>query len=203
MTIKLYHCPRARSMRPLWTLEEMGLEYELIVMEFPPRTTYEGYLGINPLGTVPTMIDGEVTMTESAGISQYLVDRHGPTDLGLNPSDEDYGIYLNWLHRSDATLTFPQTLVLRYTRLEPEERRIPQVAEDYQRWFLSRLRCVEETLSDRKYLCAGRFTIADVCIGYALVLAESLGLSASFKPNTERYYSMLKERPAFKRAAGL
>ncbi|HAC86741.1 MAG TPA: glutathione S-transferase, partial [Gammaproteobacteria bacterium] len=40
-------------------------------------------------------------------------------------------------------------------------------------------------------------------IGYALVLAESLGLSASFKPNTERYYSMLKERPAFKRAAGL
>ena len=37
MTIKLYHCPRARSMRPLWTLEEMGLEYELIVMEFPPR----------------------------------------------------------------------------------------------------------------------------------------------------------------------
>ncbi|MGE4630222.1 MAG: glutathione S-transferase N-terminal domain-containing protein, partial [Pseudohongiellaceae bacterium] len=75
MTIKLYHCPRARSMRPLWTLEEMGLEYELIVMEFPPRATYEGYLGINPLGTVPTMIDGEVTMTESAGISQYLVDR--------------------------------------------------------------------------------------------------------------------------------
>ncbi|HAD71594.1 MAG TPA: glutathione S-transferase, partial [Gammaproteobacteria bacterium] len=52
MTIKLYHCPRARSMRPLWTLEEMGLEYELIVMEFPPRATYEGYLGINPLGTV-------------------------------------------------------------------------------------------------------------------------------------------------------
>ena len=149
------------------------------------------------------MIDGEVTMTESAGISQYLVDRYGPTNLGLNPSDEDYGIYLNWLHRSDATLTFPQTLVLRYTRLEPEERRIPQVAEDYQRWFLSRLRCVEEALSDRKYLCAGRFTIADVCIGYALVLAESLGLSASFKPNTERYYSLLKERPAFKRAVGL
>ena len=63
MTIKLYHCPRARSMRPLWTLEEMELDYELIVMEFPPRATYEGYLDINPLGTVPTMIDGDITMT--------------------------------------------------------------------------------------------------------------------------------------------
>ena len=203
MTIKLYHCPRARSMRPLWTLEEMGLDYELIVMEFPPRSTYEGYLDINPLGTVPTMIDGDITMTESAGISQYLVDCYGPTDLGLKPGDKDYSIYLNWLHRSDATLTFPQTLVLRYTRLEPEERRIPQVAEDYQRWFLSRLRCVEDALSDRNYLCASRFTIADICIGYALVLAESLGLSNSFKASTKRYYSMLKERPAFRRAAEL
>lgn len=203
MTIKLYHCHRARSMRPLWTLEEMGIDYELIVMDFPPRANYEGYLDINPLGTVPTMVDGDVTMTESAGISQYLVDCHGPSDLGLKPGDPDYGIYLNWLHRSDATLTFPQTLVLRYTRLEPEERRVPQVAEDYKRWFLSRLRCVEQALEDREYLCANRFTIADVAIGYALVLAESLGLSESFKPNTERYFALLKTRPAYQRAAEL
>ena len=203
MTIKLYHCPRARSVRPLWTLEEMGLEYELVVMEFPPRVTYPGYLEINPLGTVPTLVDGDLTMTESAAISQYLVECYGPTELALKPGDEEYGSYLNWLHRSDATLTFPQTLVLRYTRLEPEERRVPQVAEDYRRWFLSRLRCVEQALEDQEFLCAGRFTIADVCIGYVLVLAESLGLDAAFKPNTEKYFSMLKQRPAFQRAIEL
>ena len=199
MTIKLYHCHRARSLRPLWTLEEMGLDYELVVMEFPPRATYEGYLDINPLGTVPTLIDGDLTMTESAGISQYLVDSYGPTELALHPGDEDYGSYLNWLHRSDATLTFPQTLVLRYTRLEPEERRIPQVVEDYRRWFFSRLRCVEQTLEDREFLCADRFTCADICVGYALIMAESLGLYAGFKPNTASYYEMLKQRPAFRR----
>lgn len=203
MTVKLYHCHRARSMRPLWTLEEMGLDYELIVMKFPPRATYEGYLDINPLGTVPTLVDGDTTMTESTGICQYLVDCYGPTDIALRPGDQHYGDYLNWLHRSDATLTFPQTLVLRYTRLEPEERRNPQVAEDYKRWFLSRLRCVEQAMAEREYLCADRFTIADIGIGYALVLAESLGLAESFKPNTARYYSMLKQRPAFQRAAEL
>jgi glutathione S-transferase len=122
--LKLYHCKGARSLRPLWTLEEMGIPYELETMRFPPRAFREGYLDINPLGTVPTFTDGDLTMTESAGICQYLVDRYGPTDLGLTPADKDYGSYLNWLHRSDATLTFPQTIVLRYTQLEPEERRL-------------------------------------------------------------------------------
>ena len=201
MTITLYHCHSARSMRPLWTLEEMGLDFELISMKFPPRYTYEGYKDINPLGTVPCLIDGDVHMTESAGISQYLVDCYGPTPLGLTAADPDYGAYLNWLHRSDATLTFPQTLVLRYTQLEPEERRIPQVADDYRKWFLARLRCVEEATADRSYLCADRFTIADICVGYALHLAHSLGIEEAFRPNTRKYWDRLTERPAYQRAA--
>lgn len=201
--MKLYHCKGARSVRPLWTLEEMGLDYELESMPFPPRFLREGYTDLNPVGTVPYFVDGEVEMTESAGISQYLVDTHGPTDLGLKPGDKEYGLYLNWLHRSDATLTFPQTIVLRYTQLEPEERRIRQAADDYTQWFFSRLKSVERATEDRDYLCAGRFTIADICVGYALYLADTLGLRDGFKPNTERYYARLTERPAFKRAIEL
>lgn len=190
-------------MRPLWTLEEMGLRYELESMPFPPRFFREGYLDINPLGTVPTLVDGALTMTESAGICQYLVDRYGPSDLGLKPTDAEYGAYLNWLHRSDATLTFPQTIVLRYTQLEPEERRLKQVADDYTQWFFARLRSVEQATADREYLCAGRLTIADIAVGYALYLAETLGLRGGFKPNTEAYYSRLRARPAFQRAITL
>jgi glutathione S-transferase len=203
MTIKLYHCKGARSVRPLWTLEEMGIPYELETMQFPPRIFRQGYLGINPLGTVPTMTDGDLTMTESAAICQYLVDCHGPTPLGLTPKDKDYGLYLNWLHRSDATLTFPQTIVLRYTQLEPEERRLKQAADDYTQWFFSRLKSVERETGEREFLCAGRFTIADICIGYALHLAHTLGLSGGFKPNTEAYYKRLSARPAFQRAVNL
>ena len=203
MRLKLYHCKGARSVRPLWTLEEMGIPYELESMRFPPRLFREGYLNINPLGTVPTLVDGDVTMTESAGICQYLVDRYGPTDLGLAPAEKDYGTYLNWLHRSDATLTFPQTIVLRYTQFEPEERRLKQAADDYTQWFFARLRSVEQATADREYLCADRFTIADIAVGYALYLAETLGLRGGFKPNTEAYYRRLRERPAFERALDL
>ena len=203
MTIKLYHCKGARSVRPLWTLEEMGIPYELESMKFPPRFYREGYLDVNPLGTVPTMADGDLTMTESAGICQYLVDCHGPSDIGLTPKDKDYGLYLNWLHRSDATLTFPQTIVLRYTVLEPEERRLKQAVDDYTQWFFSRLKSVEQATGEREFLCAGRFTIADIAVGYALYLADTLGFRGGFKPNTEAYYKRLSERPAFQRAISL
>lgn len=198
--MKLYHCPDARSLRPLWALEEMNLDYELINMDFPPRATYPGYLDLNPLGTVPTFIDGELTMTESSAICHYLVERYGPSDLGVDKADPAYGDYLNWLYRSDATLTFPQTLVLRYTQLEPPERRQPQVVEDYSIWYLSRLRCVESAVADSEYLTADRFTIADVAVGYALFLGTTLGLDARYKPNTQRYLERLMARDGFQRA---
>jgi len=195
--MKLYHCSNARSLRPLWALEEMGLEYELINMTFPPRFTYEGYLDLNPLGTVPTFIDGDLTMTESSGICHYLVNKYGPTSLGMTVDEPEYGDYLNWLYRSDATLTFPQTLVLRYSLLEPEERRQPQVVEDYGKWYLARLRSVETAIEGKEFLCADRFTIADITIAYALFLGASLGLDERYKPNCKRYLENMTKRPGF------
>ena len=198
--MKLYHCKGSRSLRPLWTIEEMGLECELEVMPFPPRSAHPGYLDINPLGTVPCFIDGDITMTESSGICQYLVDRYGPTPLSVDVSEPEYGSYLNWLHRSDATLTFPQTIVFRYTSLEPPERRLPQAVEDYSIWYLSRLRSVEAAAGEREFLCADRFTIADITVGFALIFGATLGLDVHYKPNTKAYLERLMARPALQRA---
>ena len=66
--LTLYHCHDARSFRPLWTLEEMGLPYELKMLPFPPRVAAPDYLSVNPLGTIPTFFDGEMRMTESVAI---------------------------------------------------------------------------------------------------------------------------------------
>ena len=75
--LTLYHCHDARSFRPLWTLEEMGLPYELKMLPFPPRVAAPDYLDVNPLGTIPTFFDGDMRMTESVAICQYLVSRYG------------------------------------------------------------------------------------------------------------------------------
>jgi len=198
--MKLYHCQGARSLRPLWTLEELELDFDLEVMPFPPRFLHEGYTNINPIGTVPYFVDDKLAMTESSGICQYLVERYGPTPLAVTMDEPDYPDFLNWLYRSDATLTFPQTIVLRYTQLEPQPE-LKKVADDYTKWFFSRLRSVDAQLEQNEYLCADRFTIADICVGYALHLADiALGLRSHFKPQTEVYYARLMERPAFQRA---
>ncbi len=198
--ITLYHCVSARSFRPLWLLEELGIPYELRMLPFPPRALARTFLQENPLGTVPLMLDGDTRMTESTAICQYLAALHSPGVLDVQPTETGYGSYLNWLHMSDATLTFPQTLVLRYAHFEPADRKQPQVAQDYSRWFLARLRAVDAAVQQQDYLCAGRFTAADIAVAYALQLATHLGLQAQFPPAVTAYWSHLQQRPAFQRA---
>ena len=198
--ITLYHCMNARSFRPLWTLEEIGLDYDLKMLPFPPRVLAKDYLGINPLGTIPLFIDGDVRMTELAAIGQYLATRYGPTSLAVDPDEAGYGAYLNFLYFGEATLTFPQTLVFRYSQLESEARRLPQAVEDYSRWFLGRVRGVEAVVASERYVAAGRFTVADISVGFAFMFSETLGLFAQLPDVVKRYWLRLKERDGFQRA---
>jgi len=198
--ITLHHCLSARSFRPLWILEELGVPYELKVLPFPPRVKSRAFLAVNPLGTVPALFDGTVRMTESSAICQYLAARFSPHGLDVAADEPDFGPYLNYLHFGEATLTFPQTLVLRYRHFEPAERLQPQVADDYAKWFLSRLRTLEPILAEREFLCARRFTAADVSVSYALLLATHLGLSEHFTPAVRAYWERMRARDGYIRA---
>jgi glutathione S-transferase len=197
MSIKLWHCKGARSLRPLWALEEMNIPYDLEVMPFPPRVHQKEYLDINVLGTIPYFVDGDTHMTESSGICLYLIEKYRRYDFGLEPDHPEYGDYLNWLFHSDATLTFPQTIYFRYMKLEPEDRRLPQAADDYREWFHARLRKLDAHIGNREFLCDNRFTVADIAIGYALYLGEFLGIDDNYSSQTRNYLNRLKSRPAF------
>jgi len=201
MSIKIYSCNDSRGVRPMWTAEEMGLSYETEMMPFPPRFLHKEYMDINILGTIPYLIDGEVEMTESVAMCQYIVEKYGPTDLRVNSDEADYHHYLNWLAHSDATLTFPQTVVLRYTLQEIGV--ADKAAEGYRRWFVARLKLLEQTLESREYLCSNRFTIADICVSYAIHLASNLEIHQALKPNIKRWSENLFEREAFKKAISL
>jgi glutathione S-transferase len=199
--MELWHCADARSFRPLWMLEEMGLPYTLHLLPFPPRWAKPDYLATNPLGTIPYFVDGNSILTESSGILPYLAARHGPTPLAVEPTEPDYALYLNYLFQSDATFTFPQTLVLRYRVLEPPEKRQPAVADAYAKWFLARMGWVETHLADgRDWLAAGRFTAADIAVGYACLLADNLGLESGLGPNTRAWWARCQARDGFRRA---
>ena len=87
--------------------------------------------------------------------------------------------------------------MLRYTLLEPEEKRLPSVAADYRKWFLGRLRGVENALEGRDFLVGGRFTVADISVGYALMLAETLDINNDFTPRVAAYWERLKTVPSY------
>ncbi|MGL4439041.1 MAG: glutathione S-transferase family protein [Bosea sp. (in: a-proteobacteria)] len=199
--MQLWHCADARSFRPLWMLEEMGLPYTLHLLPFPPRWQQPDYLQVNPLGTIPYFVEDGAVLTESSGILVWLAARHGPTPLAVDPDEPDYAPYLNYLFQSDATFTFPQTLVLRYRVLEPPEKRQPAVADAYAKWFLARMKWVETHLADsRDWLVAGRFTAADIAVGYACLLADNLKLSADLGPLTQAWWARCQARDGYRRA---
>lgn len=198
--ITLHHCMSARSFRILWILEELGMEYNLVMHNFPPRSLEEGYKKINPLGTVPAFYDGGILMTESSAACQYLADRYSAKNMSVDVIEPGYSCYLNFLHFGEATLTFPQTLVLRYKYFEPLERRLNQVVEDYERWFLSRLKSINERLLLEDFICSERFTAADVSVGYSLMLASYLDMEDKFGDGVKRYWNNLRERDAYVRS---
>lgn len=197
----LWHCHNSRSLRPLWTLAEMGIDYDLVEMQFPPRVTQAHYKEMNVLGTVPYFIDGETHMTESSAICQYLVERYRHDRLRIDPGHGEFGDYLNWLFMSDATLLFPQTIVLRYTKLESPNEHTAKVAEDYRIWFLARLKKLNQHMLDREFLCDARFTIADIAVGFSLYFGESQGMAKDYSPQVQAYLARLKTRPALQAVA--
>ena len=201
MKLKIFGCNDSRHVRVLWTAEEMNLDYQLEMMPFPPRFLQKEYLDTNILGTVPYLIDGDIEMTESVAICQYLAEKYGPTDLKVGPDEDDFPAYLNWMAHSDATLTFPQTVYLRYAFQEIGV--ADNAAEGYKRWFVARLKLLEKTLEEKEYLCSNRLTLADICVGYAIYLAKCLNIEKAFKPNIVRWTNMLFEREAFKKAISL
>ena len=199
----LYTCARSRGLRATWAAEEAGVDIDLRVLPFPPRHMAPEYLEQNPLGTVPLLIDGPekggARMTESCAIAHYLATREGYTDLAIAPGERDYAEYLDYTYHADATITFPQTVFMRFAIFE-KDKGLEEAGHAYAKWFHKRLVKVEQRLQGREYLCADRFTVADICVGYALILAQNVGLDDGVPDSLKAYRDRLTARPSYKRA---
>jgi glutathione S-transferase len=195
----LYTCARSRGLRATWAAEEAGVQIDLRILPFPPRYLAPEYMAVNPLGTVPMLVDGDTRLTESCAIAHYLATRGGYTPLAIAPGERDYGEYCDYTYHADATITFPQTVYMRFVLFE-KDKGLEEAGHAYAKWFHKRLIKVEQRLATREYLCADRFTVADICVGYALILAQSVGLDEGVPESLKAYRERLTARPAYQRA---
>lgn len=187
-------------MRVLWILEELRLTYEVINLPFPPRAKCRPYLSqINPLGTVPTLIIDNLKMTESVAICMYLAQKKDDGKLCMGHDDEEYGKYLNWCIFGEATLTTALALIRRYSEIETDGRRQPQVVDDYKKWFIGRLKTLLPIIHKYPYICEYGFTVADISVGYALIAATETWWKVDVPDEIQRYVARLMSRPGYTR----
>jgi len=195
----LYTCAGSRGLRCTWAAQEAGVELDLRMLPFPPRHKAPEYLETNPLGTIPMLVDGDTQMTESCAIAHYLAIKGGAHHLFVAPGEADYGEYLDYTYHADATITFPQTVYMRFALFE-KHKGWEEAGHAYADWFEKRLVKIEQRLERREYLCADRFTVADICVGYALVLAKAVGLDERIPEPLKAYRKRLTSREAYKSA---
>jgi glutathione S-transferase len=195
--IRLYHAPRTRSIRVLWLLEELGLPFELVTIEYRPPVT--PFAQQTPSGKFPTLVDDETVMFESGAIVEYLLERYGQGRLGPRAGEPGRGVFLQWLHFAEATLLPPLIEILRHTLLKPEAERIPAVVADAKVRAAVTLDVLERALHDREYLLGADFSAADIMMGYGVQWAVTMGLLGN-SPNLLAYHDRLSSRPALQKA---
>jgi glutathione S-transferase len=199
--IKVHHARRARSARVIWLLEELGLPYEVHPLEFSPASLQTPeHLQLHPLGQIPVIEDGGVTLFESGAILEYLLERYADGRLAPAPGSPQRPEYLQWFHYGEATLARYMSDIVRSRFGMPESTRCAEYTPFARDRFRLVLVPVDKLLATREFITGSEFTAADIMIAYGIVMGRIVGeLPAEFT-NLAAYMARLKQRPAYAKA---
>ncbi len=198
--LKLHFAPNSRASRIVWLLEELQLPYEINKMAFHPKDLKsDEHRARHPLGRVPVLEDGDVTLFESGAIVEYILERH--KNGGLKPAvdDDRYPAYLQWFHYCEGMVMPPVNTIVVQTILLPADRRDEKVLAQAQRLLTKALEPVNETLEGKDYLIGG-FSGADIMLGHASFMSNRLGCVLDEMVHLKAYVERVAARPAFHKA---
>jgi glutathione S-transferase len=196
MVLKLFYNPQSRATMTHWLLEELGVEYELVRVEYEDGSmrTPE-FLAISPLGKIPALVDGDVSVSDTPAIAIYLADKYKtPVDMAPGLDDPRRADYLRWL-------------IFQGTAIDPAMLQAGLKFETKRRqagW--GDVEAVVDALETRlqtaaPYLFGDWFTAADLLVGGTLNWATEFGLMEA-RPAIERYVDAVTSRPAFAKTVG-
>jgi glutathione S-transferase len=198
--IKLYGVPMSRALRCLWALEEIGLDYENVAVNFVEEAKKPQYLAINPNGRIPALVDGDLTLFESMAINLYLAKKY---DGGLQPKSlEDEARAVQWSFWGMTELEPHLLKLLQHRVLLPEDQRNASEAEAGAEALQAPLGVLDGALADRAYLLGDAFSIADLNVASVLSWAIFVGLDLAGFPRAKAWFDACLGRPAVARARG-
>ncbi len=185
-------------MKVLWTLEELGLDYERIDAGGAfGRTREPGYRAMNPMGLVPTLEEDGWSLWESNTIARYLCNAHAPGGPLYPAEPRARAKVETWMDWTLGHVTAPMvTIFFTHIRL-PEDQR-DWTAEAKAREDAGRLfRIVDAQVAGRRFLCGDHVTLADIALGCWVHRWFHLPIERPDLPGLAAYYEALKTRPGF------
>lgn len=189
----LYHFAPSRSMITRWMLEEIGKPYEVRVLNYKKGEHKQpGYLAINPMGKVPTLVHKGAAISEAAAICCYLADGFPEAGVGVPIGDPMRGPYLKWLFFGPGCLE-PAITDAMYKREDASPGTLGWGSTEQV------LDVLAAALTPGPYLLGDRFTAADVVIGSGLRWGM-MTKSIHERPEFTTYVARLGERPAQQRS---
>jgi len=198
--LKLHFAPNSRAGRIVWLLEELELPYEINKMAFHPKDLKsDEHRARHPLGRVPVLEDGTVTIYESGAIVEYILERHKNGGLKPAVAAPEYPAYLQWFHYCEGMVMPPVNTIVVQTLLLPPERRDATALGQAQRLLTKALAPVDDALAGKDYLI-GNFSAADIMLGHACFMSNRLGCVADDMANLKAYIDRIEARPAFQTA---
>jgi glutathione S-transferase len=196
--LKLYAAPRTRAFRVVWLLEELGLPYELEMVEFQP-TSSKFFIQNTPTGKIPTLEDDDVVMCESGAIVEYILEKYAADRLTPALGTKTRAAYLQWLHFADSTAFAPLGVIVWLTLYRQDAADHPELVADAISRAQTPLQFLEDNLAGDGYLLGNEFSAADIMMGFTLMAARMLN-QLDERPKLAAYFARLEEREAFQAA---
>lgn len=197
MTIKLYCFGESgNAYKAALTLELSGLEWQPEFVDFfNGETRTAEFRAINPMGEVPVMIDGDITLSQSGVIQDYISSKSGK--LGARSAAERRDI-LRWQFWDNHKLS-GMAGVLRFNmNFIPEPKRNMGAIDFMAMRLKSAYRVLDGALAGRSWLASDQLTIADLsCCGY-LFYTEPFGFERADWPNIDGWLTRIAQTPGFK-----
>ncbi len=196
--MKLYHYPNTRSVRPLWLLEELGISYDIqLINVFAGEGHTEDYLKLHPHGAVPVLEDEGTVIFEAGAICMYLTEKYADRNLAPKPDSDDRGRYFQWMFYVPATMEPPLWNIFLHTKGLPETKRIPEIIEYSRERFKKVAEILDHAVSDRPFLLGNQFNTPDIMVGTTLQWQPDL---LENYPALQAYRKRLSQRPAYQKA---
>lgn len=196
--LELHHLKESRSRRISWLLEELGLDYQVIIYERDPKTRFAPpeLKAIHPLGKAPVLKDGELVLIESGAIIEYLIQRYGNGALVPAAGTTAYYHYLQWMHYAEGSAMLPILLRLYVGKLgEAGAPLHPRIHSE----LANHLGYMEQSLEGKNWFCGDEITGADIQLSFVAQIAVRTG-GKDMYPNLARFVAALEARPAYQRA---